>query len=183
MLTLSELKKLASIKPDDNQYISLFLNVNPLTNPKGDYVIHFKNMFKELSEKTGRDADKKMKKAVEKIEAFLLGNKREFKKSIAIICSADLKIWREYNLSLPIKNELIADNTPYIQPLLSLLNNYPRCAVILVDKELAKIYLVHLGEIEEYTERFSPDIPGRHKRGDWFSLSQKRFEAALKMRL
>ncbi len=176
MLTYSELKELATVKPDEKFFISLYLNVNPLTNPKGDYVIHFKNMFKELSEKIGKDTEKKIKDALVKIESHLKGNKREFKKGVALICSGDLKIWKNYYLSLPVKNELVVDKSPYIQPLLFLLNNYPRFVVLLVDKELAKIFIVHLGEIREYTELFTPDIPGKHKKGDWFSLSQKRFE-------
>ncbi len=176
MLTYGELKELSALSPDEKYFISLYLNVNPLTNPKGDYAIHFKNMFKELSEKTVKDTEKKIKNALAKIESHLKGNKREFKKSLAIICSSDLIIWKNYYLSLPVKNELVVDKTPYIQPLLFLLNNYPRCVVLLVDKELAKIFIVHLGEIREYTELFTPDIPGKHKKGDWFSLSQKRFE-------
>ncbi|MEK7271735.1 MAG: Vms1/Ankzf1 family peptidyl-tRNA hydrolase [Nitrospirota bacterium] len=176
MLTHSELKELAAIRPNEKLFISLYLNVNPLTNPKGDYIIHFKNMAKELLDKIGRDTEKKVKNAIDKIESHLKGNKRELKKGIALICSSDLEIWKNYNLSLPVKNEIIVDNTPYIQPLVFLLNNYPRCVVLLVDRELAKIFIVHLGEIKEYTELFTPDIPGKHKKGDWFSLSQKRFE-------
>ena len=176
MLTYSELKEMAAIKPDEKFFINLYLNVNPLTNPKGDYVIHFKNMVKELSEKISKDTEKKIKNAFVKIESYLKASKREFKKGVALICSSDLEIWKNYYFSLPVKNELIVDNTPYIKPLLFLLNNYPRCAVLLVDKELAKFFIVHLGELQEYTELFTPDIPGKHKKGDWFSLSQKRFE-------
>ena len=64
------------------------------------------------------------------------------------------------------------DKAPYIQPLLDILDNYKQYAVLLVDKESARLFLVHLGEIEEYGEVHTPDVPGKHKkRGDGF-LSQ-----------
>jgi len=176
MLTYSELKELSTMSGNGNFFVNLYLNVNPLTNPKGDYAIHFKNMLKATAEETDKDTEKKVKDDLGKIESYLKANKREFKKGIAIISSGALGFWRNYHLSLPVKNELIIDKTPYIKPLLFLLDNYQRCAVLLVDKELAKIFIIHMGEIVEYTELFSPGVPGRHKKGGWFSLQQNRFE-------
>jgi len=176
MLTYSELKELSSMSGDGKLFVSLYLDVDPLTNPKADYVIHFKNMLKEKMDGLDKDVEKKIKEDIGKIERFLRDNKREFKKGIAVISSSGLDIWRNYHLSLPVKNEIVIDKSPYINPLLFLLDNYQRCAVLLVDKELARIFIIHLGEIDEYTELFTPDIPGKHKRGGWFSLQQARFE-------
>lgn len=176
MLTYSEIKEMATLKNEENSFVTLYLNVNSLTNPKGDYVIYFKNMLKKVKEDLDKDVLKKIKTDLDKIRSFLKNNKREFKKGLALISSSKLGIWKIYHLSLPVKNELIIDKTPYITPLLFLLNNYQRCAVLLVDKESARIFIIHLGEIEEYTELFTPDIPGKHKKGGWFSLQQDRFE-------
>jgi peptide chain release factor subunit 1 len=176
MLTYSELKTLSAVEGDKNLFVNLYLNVNRLTNPKGDYGIHFKNMLKKAEGKIDKKAEKIVKKDIQKIESYLKDAKREFKKGIAIITCDALNIWNNYHLSLPIKNEMVIDNTPYVKPLLSLLNNHPRYAVLLVDREFAKIFIAHLGEIQDYTEMFTPDIPGKHKKGGWFSLQQKRFE-------
>ncbi|MCK5506350.1 MAG: hypothetical protein KAJ10_14395, partial [Thermodesulfovibrionia bacterium] len=145
MLTYGELKSLSTFSGDGNVFISLYLNVNRLTNPKGDYIIHFKNMLKETEEKLKKNTEKKIKEDLVKIETYLKDYKREFKKGIALISCSALGIWKNYHLSLPVKNEIVIDNAPYIKPLLSLLNNYQRCVVLLVDKELAKIYVTHLG--------------------------------------
>lgn len=176
MLTYKEIKELSTVSGDGNFFVSLYLNVNPLTNPKGDYIIHLKNLLKDASERADKDKEKKVKEDLEKIELYLKGNRREFKKGIAIISCSALGFWKHYHLSLPVKNELIIDKTPYIKPLLFLLNNYQRCLVLLIDKELARIFIIHLGAIEEYTELFSPGVPGKHKKGGWFSLQQSRFE-------
>jgi peptide chain release factor subunit 1 len=176
MLTFGELKSLSNLGNKNNFFISLYLNVSRVTNPRGDYIIHYKNMVKKTLENIEKQIEKKIEDDLERIEAYLRDNKREFKKSIAIISCDALGVWRAYHLSIPVKNELIIDNTPYLKPLILLLTNYERYGVLLVDKELAKIFIVHLGEIKEYTELFTPDVPGRHKKGGWYSLQQKRFE-------
>jgi peptide chain release factor subunit 1 len=176
MITNSEIKSLAAITGDGNLFVSLYLNVNPLTDPKGKYITYFKNMAKEQIKEKGKETGKKVKEDIKKIELYLKDVKRETKKGISIISCDPLGYWKNYHLSLPVKNELVIDSTTYIKPLLTLLNNYPRCVVLLVDKEAARIFMIHLGEIEEYTELFTPDIPGRHKKGGWFALQQNRFE-------
>lgn len=176
MLTYSELKQLSTTRGNGNFFVSLYLDVNPLTNPKGDYVIHFKNMLKEVTEKTDKGNLKKIKHDIEKIESYLSSNKRRFKKGLVLISSASSELWRDYHFSLPVKNELVIGNAPYIKPLFTLLDNYPGYVVLLIDKELARIFLIRLGKIELYTELLTPDVPGRHKKGGWFALEQSRYE-------
>jgi peptide chain release factor subunit 1 len=60
--------------------------------------------------------------------------------------------------------------------LLDIVDNYRRYAILLVGKDSARLFLVHLGEIEEYTEISSAGVPGKHKKGGWFSLSEKSYE-------
>ena len=174
MLNQEELKEIATLQADGSYFVSLYLNVSPGT--KGDYVIHLKNMLKKFSEEENRKIFKKIKNDIEKLEAFVTSNKREFKKGLAIITSSEKSFWKEYHLAIPVKNAIIVDKAPYIQPLLDILDNYKQYAVLLVDKESARLFLVHLGEIEEYGEVHTPDVPGKHKRGGWFSLSGHRFE-------
>jgi len=176
MLNREELKEIAVLQANSNYFVSLYLNVNPITNTKGDYAIHFKNMIRNISEGTDRKIFKKIKGDIEKIESFVVSNKREFKKGLAIISSSEKSFWKEYHLAIPVKNGIIVDRTPYIEPLLDILDNYQRYAVLLVDKESARLFLVHLGEIEEYSEVHAPDIPGKHKKGGWFALSQNHYE-------
>jgi len=174
MLNRDELKEIAMLQGNGGYFVSLYLNVGPGT--KGDYVIHFKNMIKNILEETDKKILKRVKDDIEKLEAFVISNKREFRNGLAIIASSEKSFWKEYHLAVPVKNRIAVEKTPYIQPLLDILDNYKQYAVILVDKETARLFLVHLGEIEEYGEVHTPDVPGKHKRGGWFTLSGNRFE-------
>jgi peptide chain release factor subunit 1 len=176
MLSREELKEIAKIRGDEAQFVSFFLNVNPMTNVKDNYIIHVKNLIKNTADTLEKDVLKKVAADLEKIESYVMTNKPIFKKGLVIISSQEKKYWKEFHLSVPIKNEIIVDKTPYIKPLLDIMDNYQRYAVLLVGKESARIFVVHLGEIEEYSEVHTDDVPGKHKKGGWYALSEKSYE-------
>ncbi|HEX8949667.1 MAG TPA: hypothetical protein VF790_11930, partial [Dissulfurispiraceae bacterium] len=47
-----------------------------------------------------------------------------------------------------------------------------RYAVLLAEKEDARIFVIHLGEIVEYRRIHTSGIPGKHKQDVWYSLAQ-----------
>jgi len=174
MLDRTELREIASM--EGSYFVSLYLNVDPMFNAKGDYMVHFKNMMKNTVDSLDKAAYKAVKDDLEKVENYVISNKKMFRKGLALISSTAKSFWKEYNINVPVKNELIVDKTPYIKPLMDILDNYQRYAVLLVDKESARIFIVHLGEIVEYGEVHTPAIPGKHKKGGWFALSQNHYE-------
>lgn len=176
MLDRNELKEISSFTGKNGYFVSLYLNVDPLYNKKGDYLTHFKNMVKEGIEKLDKAVYKRIKDDIEKIENYVLANKRMFRKGLCLISSSENDFWREYHINVPVRNDLIIDKTPFVKPLTDILDNYQRYALLLVDKESARIFIIHLGEIVEYGEVHSSDIPGKHKKGGWFALSQNHYE-------
>jgi len=50
MLNREELKEMAKMRGDGAFFVSLYLNVNPVTNIKDNYVIHVKNMLKQTAD-------------------------------------------------------------------------------------------------------------------------------------
>jgi peptide chain release factor subunit 1 len=176
MLSKEELKEISKMRGDDAYFVSLYLNVNPKTNVKNNYVIHVKNLLKNTTENLDKNVLKKVKGDIEKIESYILTNKRILKKGLALFSSQEKSLWQEYHLSVPLMNEIVVDNKPYIKPLLDILDNYQRYAILMVGRDSARLFLVHLGEIEEYVEVRSEDVPGRHKKGGWFALAEKSYE-------
>jgi peptide chain release factor subunit 1 len=176
MLSRAEIKEVASMGKKNGYFVSFYLNVDPMFNKKGDYMVHLKNMMKSTVESLDKTKYKRVKGDLEKINKYVLTNKRIFKKGLALLSSTQNSFWKEYHLGIPVKNELIVDKDPYIKPLLDILDNYQRYAVLLVDKEFARIFVIHLREIVEYGEVYTPDIPGKHKKGGWFALSQSHYE-------
>ncbi len=176
MLSTTELKELAAYNEKEGYFVSFYLNVDPNFNKKGDYIVHLKNMIKQKAESLDKAIYKRVKEDLDKIEHYVLTNKRMFKKGLAIFSSKEGSLWKEYNIGLPVKNELIVDKGVYIKPLMDILDNYKRYGVLIIGKDSARIFIVHLGEIVEYGEVTSADIPGKHKKGGWFGLSQNHYE-------
>ena len=78
MLNQEELKEIATLQADGSYFVSLYLNVSPGT--KGDYVIHFKNMIKNISEETDKKILKKLKailKSLKLLSPAIRGNSRK----------------------------------------------------------------------------------------------------------
>ncbi|MBE0427381.1 MAG: hypothetical protein IBX72_12155 [Nitrospirae bacterium] len=176
MLSREELKEIAKMYGEDVFFVSLYLNVCPVINVKSDYAIHLKNMLKQTSEKLDKNILKKINGDLARIESYILTNKRLFKNGLVLISSQEKNFWKEFHLAIPVKNEIIVDNTPYIKPLLDILDNYQRNALLLVGRDSGRLFMIHLGEIEEYAEIRTNDVPGRHKKGGWFALSEKSYE-------
>jgi peptide chain release factor subunit 1 len=77
-----------------------------------------------------------------------------------------------YTLPRPVRSQVHIDPRPYVRPLLFLLDQYERYAVIVADRKHARFFTVVLGEIEKIAS-FVSDTPQRHGQGGW---SQKRFQ-------
>jgi len=175
MLTLEELREIAAINPNGEYYVSLYLNVDPVTNPGGEYMIRFKNMIRDLGEKVEKETRKKIKGDIEAVETYFMGNKRRFKKALCLLSSKKADFWREYHLNVPVRSEIIVEKTPYIQPLLDVIDNYERYLALLLSKDSARIFVVQMNEILEYGEVHTPDVVGRHKKGGWFALAEDHY--------
>ncbi len=175
MLIMDELKKI-TLQNVDDYFITLYLNVDPLFNKKADYMVHLKNMIKEVSESLDRSVYKKVRDKLGKIEDYVLMNKTLFKKSLVMVMSSDGSFEKIYNLNIPLRNALVIDKTPFLKPLFNILSNYLRYAVLLVGKDTARIFIVYLGEIVEYGKVHTEGVPGKHKKGGWFALSQDHYE-------
>jgi peptide chain release factor subunit 1 len=180
MLHRDELKEFTGMRDDDASFVSLYLNVDPISNPKGDYIIRFKNMIRDTAESLEKTGYKLVKDDLIKMESYVTGNKRMFKKGLVLLSSGRKGFWREYHLAVPVSDEIVVEKSPYIRPLLDALDHYRRYVIALVDKESARIFIVHLGEIVEYGEVHTSDVPGRHKKGGWFALSQNHYDRHIK---
>jgi peptide subunit release factor 1 (eRF1) len=82
-----------------------------------------------------------------------------------------------YELPVPVADAAHAGPTPYIRPLLDVLDEYERYAVALVDKEKARLFTVYLGEIEE-EDRIVDFVPGKTDEGGPSQANYQRHHEA-----
>jgi peptide chain release factor subunit 1 len=172
MFDRKDLEELEKIKWNDILVVSLFLNVSPQERKKQAYISKFKNLVKSITEENYNAC----KEDIEKIESFLQSDRESFKKSIVIYSCTKKDFWVRYDLNVEVNDNLIIDKTPFTSPLFDLLDNYQKYGLLLVDKRAARVFQVFLGDIEEYGMVEHEDVPGKHKKGGWFALAEKRYE-------
>lgn len=171
MFDRKDVQKLENFYFGDAYVVSLFLNVSPQERKKQVYLSRFKNMVKEIREKYNE-----CKEDFVKIESFLQSERESFKKAVVIYSCVKKDLWFRYDLNVSVKDALFINRTPYTSPLFDLLDNYQKYGVVLVDKRTARVFLVFLGDIEEYGMVHHENVPGKHKKGGWFALAEKRYE-------
>ncbi|MCX8034265.1 MAG: hypothetical protein N3A00_02970 [Thermodesulfovibrio sp.] len=171
MFERKDLEELEKFNSEGELVVSLFLNVSPQERKRGGYLSKFKNFSKVIPE----DKILYVKNDIEKIEKFLQAERESFKKFLILYSCSKKGLWQRYDLNIELKEELIVEKTPYTSPLFDLLDNYQKYGVLLVDKRSARVFLVFLGDIEEYGMIHHDHVPGKHKKGGWFALAEKRY--------
>ena len=108
-------------------------------------------------------------KTMEMISDYINKNRR---KGTIIFASYTNNFFRVYKPSLPIENLFVVDSSPYIRPIVELMDRYERYGLILINSHKAKIYIIYAGNVE-YEKNISKTIMSKHKKGGW---SQARFQ-------
>ncbi len=92
-------------------------------------------------------------------------------KGLIVFASYINNFFEEYRLSLPLKNLLVVDSSPYIKPIAELLDEYEPYGLVILNSHRARIYVVSSEKTEERS--MSKDIMSKHHKGGW---SQARFQ-------
>jgi peptide chain release factor subunit 1 len=176
MLSKEILKELGNLNFYPYLITTLYINVSPLVNLKGEYKIIWKDLKKSVLDNLNLEGE--IKKSVlsdlEKIETIIdQGSFGSANTIVLMSCSA--KNWEYYIPLYPLlKNKLVVDKDPYTKPLSHLIvANRPYYLVIL-SKGDARVFKYFLGEIHE-EEEIKEEIPKKHKQGGWEASDWQRW--------
>jgi peptide chain release factor subunit 1 len=87
---------------------------------------------------------------------------------LALFSCAAHAFFREVRLPVRVRPNAYWGETPYLRPLLAVLDEFERTIVVLVDKEKARFFRVFLQQIEEIADLIEP-TPAKHRQhgGAW----------------
>jgi rRNA maturation endonuclease Nob1 len=138
MLTETNLQELL-VYQTDHQVISLYLNTDPTEGSADVYKSNLRSMLKDID----------LSDDVQAVENYF---SREFDRtgrSVVVFSCAPDEFFRVYTLAISVRNQVIVSERAYVKPLVSLLDNYGGYGVVLVDKQGARLFSFHLGELRE----------------------------------
>ncbi|HNT23715.1 MAG TPA: hypothetical protein PKM21_05085 [Anaerolineales bacterium] len=138
MLTDTNLHELLEYK-SKTRVLSVYLNTDPSQGNADVYRLHLRSMLKDID----------LPEDVEAVEQYV---QREFEwsgRSVAIFsCAAD-GFFKAYPLAVPVRSRVRIDTQPHVKPLANVWDFYGGYGVVLVDKQGARVFLFHLGELIE----------------------------------
>jgi len=70
-------------------------------------------------------------------------------RSVAVFSCKDENFFKAYSFAVPIRSRVRINDQPYVKPLANLLDTHGGYGVVLVDKQGARLFSFHLGELQE----------------------------------
>ncbi len=138
MLTETNLQELLGYQAK-HQVLSLYLNTDPTEGSADVYKQNLRSLLKEIN----------LPQDVEAVDNYFGRDFNWSGRSVAIFSCAPEGFFRSYSLAIPMHNQVILGDRPHIKPLASLLDYYGGYGVVLVDKQGARLFSFHLGELKE----------------------------------
>jgi peptide subunit release factor 1 (eRF1) len=164
---------------------SCYLDVDGRRYPRhADYEAQLGPLFREAKEKAagfGPDAARSVAGDLDRIAAWVrAGFDRSRVRGLAFFASGD-GFFEVVESPLPVGNEIVVNHTPHVRPLESILQAYERFAVLLVDRQRARLFRFEVGELTEHTEVFDAvprggDQAGHPAQGSRAANVQRRTE-------
>ncbi len=140
MLTDKDLQELIAYRPG-RPVLSVYLNVDPTAGSADVYKLRLRQMLKPFEDSLPEDA--------EAIERFVEHEYDWSGRSLALFSCAPDGFFRNFAFAVPVRDRARALNRPYVKPLADLLDSYGDYGVALVDRQGARLFHFHLGDLQE----------------------------------
>lgn len=170
-ITEDAIRELATFQSDDPPVTSCYLEVDGrrFVRPV-DYEAELDRVLRGA--KAAAAASASVAADLARIEEEVRGGiDRSRTRALAFFSCAERGLWEKVAIPLPVRSRLVVASTPVVGPLESALQEADRIAVLLVDKQRARMLVLELGELLDRSEVFDElprdyDSRGERERGE-----------------
>lgn len=138
MLSENDLRELLDFNTTD-PVLSVYLNTDPSLGNADTHKRQLKSMIKEIN----------LTQDVQAMEKFFAQEYNWSGRGVAVFSCTPQNYFRAYPLAVPVRNLVHISDRPSVKPLATLLDNYGGYGVVLVDKQGARLFFFHMGELRE----------------------------------
>lgn len=138
MLTNGKFQELLEYQPK-HPVLSVYLNIDPTQGSTETHKLHLRSMLKDID----------LPEDVRVVERYFDHEFDWSGRSVAVFSCAPEKYFRAYPLAVPIRSRVRVNSHPYMKPLADLLDAFGGYGVALIDKQGARLFYFHLGELVE----------------------------------
>lgn len=138
MLSETDLRELLDFSASD-PVLSVYLNTDPSEGNADAHRLRLRNLLKEVS----------LNQDVEAIERYFQLDYNWAGRAVAVFSCAPRGFLKVFPLGVPVRDLIHVGDRPSVKPLADLLDVYGGYGVVLVDKQGARVFSFHLGELKE----------------------------------
>lgn len=169
MMREQDLQELADLVTGDEPVLSLYLHLDRHNRSTDEHKLALRKLLAEATEQGAAGAD------IERIERFFEHEFDRQARSVACFSCQARKFWRAYPLLVPTENAVYVGRRPYVKPLSDLWDNYECFAVVMVDREGARVLTYRLGALSDTAGTLGAEVK-RHKQGGIAAQKLQRVE-------
>jgi peptide chain release factor subunit 1 len=169
MMQEQDLHELAELVNETGPFLSLYLNIDLQRRSADETKLLLRRLLAQATEQGASPAD------IERAERFFEHEYDRQGRAVALFGCQARKFWRDYTFPVPLQSTFYVGRRPYIKPLSDLWDNYGRFGVILVDRGGARLFVYHLGALEDSVGTLGEEVK-HHKQGGWAAQKLQRYE-------
>lgn len=158
------IRALAGFRDDVAPVTSCYLDVDGRRFPaRGDVEKAFSTLVRRAglnSNGHGHAAPPSVVRDVDRMGQHVRGLSRGPTRGLAMFSCSAREFWQVFELPVRVASQLVVEPTPSVRQLESVLEEYERMGVLLVDRKHARMYVFELGELVDHSERY--DEKERH---------------------
>lgn len=166
LITDATIRRLAGFKGNEHPVVSLYLDVDGRRWPRyQDCESRVEMLVRDALERG--NGHHPVAADLERVESYVKGGlDRSNTRGLAIFASGDA-LWEVFQLAVPVRDQIVVNETPHVRQLEAVLDKYEAFGVLLVDRQRARMFVFELGELVDRSELFE-QLP-RHDDdgGDW----------------
>jgi peptide chain release factor subunit 1 len=169
MIQEQDLQELAELVSDEGPVLSLYLNLDRHNRSGDEHKLALRQLLAQAAEQGAAAAD------IVRIERFFETEFDRQGRSVTCFSCQARKFWRAFPLLVPVQNAIYVGRRPYVKPLSDLFDNYECFAVIMVDREGARILAYRLGALADTAGTLGAEVK-RHRQGGLAAQKLQRYE-------
>lgn len=154
VLTEAEVRELAAFEGESAPVTSVYLDVDGARHVRRQDLLHELDALLRpvRRQHTGSPA---VLRDLKRIEDLVRGGiDRSHVRGLAVFSCVAHDFWRVIELPVAVRNQIVVNHTPAIRQLENVVDEYDRFAVLLVDKQRARMLVYDLGEVVDSSELF-----------------------------
>ena len=166
-----DLRALAETKDEQDAFLSIYL-----TTINRDDNLLVQSKLKAMKSALPKDLQEAFLKTKQTIEPLLAAEVIKGEKGRVIFASAARDFLQVFRLGVSLEPMVVLDSSPFLLPLARLKDDYQDYALLLLDSQEARLFVIRSDILEE-KKKLSIDLMNKHKKGGWSQMRYNRLRS------